>query len=178
LIRFMNRATSLRSWIGPAPLALATVVLVAVSPARAQSTYAPGYAGPTATYQYAAPAATVAAPTTGYTYAPATTAASGSDPYGFLNWLNGVRAQYGLAPVGYDPGLAGEAAVNSQQQAAMGLGHFTMGSARRQNSAMGSLSTIGSQWLASPAHRAALLDPSVRWMGLAGAGAYWTLNLR
>jgi uncharacterized protein YkwD len=53
-----------------------------------------------------------------------------------------------------------------------------MGPARRQNSAMGSIASIGAMWLNSPAHRAALLDPSVRWMGLAGSGAYWTLNLR
>jgi uncharacterized protein YkwD len=146
--------------------------------------YAPTYAqqptAPATTYtyasNYAAPAA-VAQP--GVTYAaPATTADYGGDPTGFINWLNGVRAQYGLGAVAYDPGLAGEAAVNSQIQNSRGIGHFSMGSARRQNSAMGSIGSIGAMWLNSPAHRAALLDPSVRWMGLAGVGAYWTLNLR
>ena len=51
-----------------------------------------------------------------------------------------------------------------------------MGPARRQNSAMGSSATIGSQWMGSPAHRAALLDPSIRAIGLAAVGAYWTFN--
>lgn len=98
------------------------------------------------------------------------------DPYGFTNWLNSVRARYGLPAVGYDPNLANWAAANSAQQAARGLGHFVMGPARFQNSAMGSSASIGSQWMSSPAHRAALLDPTIRWIGLAGYGAYWTFN--
>ncbi len=52
-----------------------------------------------------------------------------------------------------------------------------MGPARRQNSAMAqSYAQIGAMWLASPAHRAALLDPTIRTIGIAGAGAYWTFN--
>ena len=101
---------------------------------------------------------------------------TGGDPYGFINWLNGVRAQAGLPAVGYDPNLASWASANNAQQAARGMGHFVMGPARRQNCAMGSFGSIGSMWLASPAHRAALLDPSIRWIGLAGYGAYWTFN--
>jgi uncharacterized protein YkwD len=131
-------------------------------------TYAPQTAAPAYTYQYqaqyAAPAA-AAAPTTG-----------GGDAYGFLNWLNGVRAQNGLAPVSYDAGLEGWAAQNSAAQASRGLGHFVMGPARRQNSAMGSAASIGWQWMNSPAHRAALLDPSIRAIGLAAVGSYWTFN--
>ena len=50
------------------------------------------------------------------------------------------------------------------------MGHYVMGPARRQNSAMGSYASIGSMWMASPAHRAALLDPSIRWIGIAGLG--------
>ena len=53
-----------------------------------------------------------------------------------------------------------------------------MGPARRQNSAMGGYGSIGSMWMDSPAHRAALLDPSIRWIGIAGMGAYWTFNAR
>lgn len=56
------------------------------------------------------------------------------------------------------------------------MGHYVMGPARRQNSATGSYASIGSMWMASPAHRAALLDPSIRWIGIAGLGAYWTFN--
>ena len=98
------------------------------------------------------------------------------DPYGFTSWLNATRAGYGLAPVGYDPNLAGWAAQNNSHQQSRGMGHYVMGPARRQNSAMGNYASIGSMWMNSPAHRAALLDPSIRWVGIAGLGAYWTFN--
>jgi uncharacterized protein YkwD len=108
------------------------------------------------------------------TTAPASTDAG--DPYGFTGWLNATRAAYGLPAVGHDPNLSNWAAENNNQQAARGMGHFVMGPARRQNSAIGSISNIGSMWMASPAHRAALLDPTIRWIGIAGLGAYWTFN--
>lgn len=95
---------------------------------------------------------------------------------GFTSWLNSVRAGYGLSPVGDDPNLCAWAAQNNAQQAARGVGHFVMGPARRQNSAVGSYESIGAMWLSSPAHRAALLDPTIRWIGVAGFGAYWTYN--
>jgi uncharacterized protein YkwD len=96
------------------------------------------------------------------------------DPYGFTAWLNGVRASYGLPAVGYDPNLSTWAAQNSAQQAASGIGHYIMGPARRQNSAMGSWP--GDMWMASGGHRAALLDPTISWIGIAAYGAYWTYN--
>jgi uncharacterized protein YkwD len=110
--------------------------------------------------------------------APATVPAptEAGDPYGFLGWLNLTRASYGLPAVGYDPNLSGWAAMNNDQQAARGMGHFVMGPARRQNSAMGAFANIGSMWMNSPAHRAALLDPTIRAIGIAGLGAYWTFN--
>jgi uncharacterized protein YkwD len=98
------------------------------------------------------------------------------DPYGFTAWLNSVRASYGLSAVGYDPNLSSWAAMNNNQQASRGMGHYVMGPARRQNSAMGQYASIGAMWMASPAHRAALLDPTIRWIGIAGLGAYWTFN--
>ncbi len=103
-------------------------------------------------------------------------AQSYGDPYGFTQWLNGVRASYGLPAVGYDANLESWAAANNSQQASRGMGHYVMGAARRQNSAMGSVANIGAMWMNSPAHRAALLDPSIRAIGLAGLGAYWTFN--
>jgi uncharacterized protein YkwD len=108
------------------------------------------------------------------TYAqPATVA---GDPYGFVNWLNATRAQYGLRAVGYDQNLTNWAAQNNAQQSARGMGHHVMGPARRQNSAMGNYASIGAMWMGSPAHRAALLDPTISFVGIAGAGAYWTFN--
>ncbi len=103
-------------------------------------------------------------------------AVAAGDPYGFVNWLNATRAQYGLRPVGYDPNLTNWAAQNNAQQNSRGLGHFVMGPARRQNSAMGNYASIGAMWMGSPAHRAALLDPTISFVGIAGAGAYWTFN--
>ena len=98
------------------------------------------------------------------------------DPYGFLSWLNATRASYGLPAVGHDPNLSSWAAENNNHQAARGMGHFVMGPARRQNAAFGSFGSIGSMWMNSPAHRAVLLDPTIRWMGIAGLGTYWTFN--
>ncbi|GAC1449982.1 MAG: hypothetical protein NVSMB9_34150 [Isosphaeraceae bacterium] len=128
------------------------------------------------------PAPVAAAPGQGYVPTSYTVAAQpqpmapAGDPYGFTSWLNSTRASYGLAPVGYDPSLAGWAAANNAQQQARGMGHHVMGPARRQNSAMGHYASIGAMWMNSPAHRAALLDPSIRWIGIAGLGAYWTFN--
>lgn len=98
------------------------------------------------------------------------------DPYGFTAWLNGVRAQYGLGAVGVDPSLSNWAAVNNGQQNALGMGHHVMGPARRQNSGMGAAETVWQMWMASPAHQAALLDPSISMIGIAAGGAYWTFN--
>lgn len=108
--------------------------------------------------------------------APSPSSAPGGDPYGFTAWLNATRAAYGLPAVGYDPNLESWAAMNSAQQASSGIGHFVMGPARRQNSAMGGFPGIESMWMASPAHRAALLDPTLTWVGIAQVGAYWTFN--
>lgn len=103
-------------------------------------------------------------------------AASWGDPYGFTAWLNGIRASYGLGPVSHDPNLSNWAAMNNDQQAARGMGHHVMGPARFQNSAMGGFPGVEAMWMASPAHRAALLDPTISFIGIAGAGAWWTFN--
>ena len=129
-----------------------------------------------ATYAAQPTQATAGYDTSGATYAAASTGYTGGDAYGFLGWLNSVRAQYGLPSVGYDASLESWAAANSAQQASRGLGHYVMGPARRQNSAVGSSGSIGSMWMNSPAHRAALLDPSIRYIGLAAYGSYWTFN--
>ena len=148
------------------PFAILTAILLAGSPAQSADNLpaAPVYVQQAPTVQPAAPAAQ-----------PAPAAAYG-DPYGFLNWLNSTRAQYGLPAVGLDPNLSNWANVNNGQQQARGMGHHVMGPARRQNSGMGDCSTVSLMWMASPAHRSALLDPSIRWIGIAGLGAYWTFN--
>ena len=152
----------------------------------------PGYQGQTVWYNYSnqyyqntysTPANQAAYPTQYYEVAQADTTVqtttytqqvqvveTGGDPYGFLNWLNATRAAYGLSAVGHDPNLSSWAAVNNNHQASSGIGHFVMGPARRQNSAMGGFPGIETMWMASPAHRAALLVPTIRWIGIAGAG--------
>lgn len=148
-------------------------------PTQTRVAYRPAYTyAQPAQVQYVQPAArpTYAQPAAQPTYTYAQPAQSQGDPYGFLNWLNATRAQYGLSAVGWDQNLSNWAAQNNAQQNARGIGHFVMGPARRQNSAMGNSASIGSMWMNSPAHRAALLDPSIRFIGLAGAGAYWTFN--
>ncbi len=130
------------------------------------------YVAPQPAQAAAAPEPAANAPTA---TAPAPTAPAG-DPYGFLSWLNSTRAAYGLPAVGYDPNLESWAAMNSAEQASRGIGHFVMGPARRQNSAMGGFPGVESMWMASPAHRAALLDPTIQWIGIAAYGAYWTFN--
>ncbi len=125
-----------------------------------------------------APAKTLPAPATPAKGTPQANVYRGApgDPYGFTVWLNATRASYGLPTVGYDPNLSNWAAVNNSHQNARGLGHYVMGPARRQNSAMGSYGVIGPMWLGSSLHRAALLDPSIRYVGISGSGSYWTFN--
>jgi uncharacterized protein YkwD len=169
------------------------VIWTTYSPQSYQTTYAPQYYQPTNVPQVVqqpeasqAPATVPVVPTSYSSNAIAGTAAAAAeapaepvaygDPYGFIGWLNSTRAAYGLPAVGYDQNLSNWAAENNNHQAARGMGHFVMGPARRQNSAMGPFSNIGSMWMNSPAHRAALLDPTIRWIGIAGLGAYWTFN--
>jgi hypothetical protein len=128
------------------------------------------------TQETSQPAASSAPAPTATTESVAATAVIAGDPYGFTAWLNATRAAYGLPSVGYDPNLESWAAMNNNSQASYGIGHFVMGPARRQNSAMGGFPGIESMWMASPAHAAALLDPTIRWIGIASYGAYWTFN--
>ena len=130
---------------------------------------------PSAGAQTAQSTTTVAVQPVTYTPAPVEGVVPQFDPYGFTNWLNNVRASYGLQAVGHDPNLSNWAAMNNSQQQARGLGHYVMGPARRQNSAWGG-GFPGSMWMGSGGHRAALLDPTIRWIGIAASGAFWTFN--
>ena len=100
-----------------------------------------------------------------------------ADPYGFTNWLNGIRASYGLGSVYYDANLAENAALNSAQMAAKKSLLHEVRAGRWQNSAMGNYASIGSMWMNSTPHRQALLQPGITRIGLAGYGVWWTLNL-
>lgn len=101
-----------------------------------------------------------------------------ADPYGFLAWLNGHRARNGRLPVTCDANLSAWAAANNTQQHSRGMGHHIFGPARRQNAGMGHGSTVWQTWVASPAHNAALLDPTITVIGIACSGSYWTFNGR
>jgi uncharacterized protein YkwD len=151
--------------IPPPPPAPATIDPSEVRHAVARPVYAEPAPAEVRTASYETQAAQPAQPQ--YSY---------GDAYGFTAWLNGVRAQNGRGPVGYDPNLEAWAQANNGQQHARGMGHHVMGSARRQNSGMGAAQTVWSMWMASPAHQAALLDPSITMIGIAASGAYWTFN--
>jgi uncharacterized protein YkwD len=167
-------------------LLFTVAILAPVSGVSAQTTYvqAPRYVAARPVVASAPTTYTRTVVPTSYSVATAVPSAPAAAPaatagdFGFTSWLNGVRAQYGLAPVGFDPSLASWASMNNAQQAGRGLGHFIMGPSRRQNCAVGNSGSIGWQWMNSPAHRATLLDPTIRWIGLAGSGMYWTLNAR
>ncbi len=174
------------------PVYQATYTPQYYQPTYTQAAYTPTAVQPTATQpqyvptSYVQPTTSAASPVTEAPASESTSAAtnpttsapaaSSGDPYGFTAWLNATRASYGLSPVGYDSNLENWAAMNSAQQASSGLGHFVMGPARRQNSAMGGYPGIETMWMNSPAHRAALLDPTIQWIGIAAYGAYWTFN--
>jgi uncharacterized protein YkwD len=164
----------IRSAYSPQTYQTAQVYQPAVTPVY-QVAAQPAAAQPAAPAQ-ATQVSNSSAATTSAAETTATAAVANSDPYGFLSWLNATRAAYGLPAVGHDPNLSSWAAENNNHQAARGMGHFVMGPARRQNAAFGSYTNIGAMWMNSPAHRAALLDPTIRWMGIAGLGAYWTFN--
>ncbi|SIO30043.1 Uncharacterized conserved protein YkwD, contains CAP (CSP/antigen 5/PR1) domain [Singulisphaera sp. GP187] len=156
-------------------LGILTLALSATQPARAQQASTPPATAVAPKPATVAVARAVQATPVARQVQAAPVAPTG-DPYGFTAWLNATRASYGLAPVGYDPNLSNWASMNNGQQQSRGMGHHVMGPARRQNAAMGQYASIGAMWMNSPAHRAALLDPSIRWIGIAGLGAYWTFN--
>lgn len=107
-------------------------------------------------------------------------AAQGGDPYGFLPLLNGYRASAGLPPVAFDADLAAWASRNNAAQCRRGLGHHVNPNCY-QNCAgdFAGAAHVMQGWVASPGHRANLLEPSIRRVGIAyGPGPYWTLNAR
>ncbi len=88
----------------------------------------------------------------------------------FAAWLNAERAARGLRPCRVSAELCADATENSRR----GFGHSFMGRARRQNAGMGALPTVCVMWVASPAHAAALFDPSITAIGLGQVGAVIT----
>ena len=118
------------------------------------------------------PAVACQVPPSSFATAPAPTwlDADPADAASFAAWLNGLRSARRLAPCAVSPELCADAAENSRR----GFGHAYMGRARRQNVAWGSLATACAGWLDSPAHAAALFDPTITRIGLAQVGAVIT----
>ena len=104
--------------------------------------------------------------------------ASGDLRSEFLSHLNAGRAARGLSAVGYSAQAEQDCQVNNSHQRARGIGHFHLGSHRRQNAAMGSYSggTLYRAWEASPGHAAGLFDSSLRVVGLAYDGLWATFG--
>lgn len=117
-----------------------------------------------------APVQPIALPSPGTPQPPA------DDPYGFVAWLNGLRASRGLNPVVSDTTLRLWASANNQQQQLSGLGHWVHFGQFRQNVGWGSLGQVGRMWLDSPAHAALLFDPAITRVGIDVNGDYITLD--
>ncbi len=94
--------------------------------------------------------------------------------------VNQERAKHGLHALAHEPHLSSWAAANNDQQRARGLGHhvFSGTPASRQNAASGQkcIAEVVDIWMASNAHRAAMLANEVTCCGGATDGFYWTLN--
>lgn len=104
-----------------------------------------------------------------------------TDPYGFILWLNAYRGDRGRPPVVYDAYLAGLAMANCS----MGFGHHGPGGfpfghphSRRENVGVGPGQAVWPMWTTSPAHNDALLDPTIRSVGIAYVNGVWTMNAR
>lgn len=98
----------------------------------------------------------------------------------FMNRLNAERTSRGLPPVSYDQNLTNWGYQNNLNYISRGYPHTVMGPARRQNWAGGNQDLV-TAWMNSPGHRAALLDPTITYFGLAGTrggpfGVSWTFN--
>lgn len=96
------------------------------------------------------------------------------DQFGFLNWINSVRARVRLPMLRWSDDLAAHAAINSSR----GFGHSYMGGTRRQNVGVGALGTVETMWLQSPGHWSAISDPTITEVGLAYVNGVWTMNAR
>ena len=100
----------------------------------------------------------------------------------FLNLINQERWEQGLKPVSLDPMLTRYSYYNSLEQAARGEpGHFVLPPDwKRQNSAMApqGVEQAFRVWMDSTPHRAGMMDPTIRWVGIAGHPPYWTMNAR
>ncbi len=103
---------------------------------------------------------------------------NGVNPEEFLERFNQYRAQYGLSPVQLSQALTDDAAQNNVWQQRNGLGHFYMGGAQAQNSAMGyaETSAVMNGWHNSGGHRVNMQNRNWRCMGIHKAGSYWTQN--
>ena len=103
-----------------------------------------------------------------------------TDPYGFLAWLNGVRAMYGLSSLAYDPNLAAWASANNYYQALAGVSSHHVNPNCYQVAFYGPWNAIdaGIGWLNSPSHASVLLSPTIAAIGIAGNGNSWTANAR
>lgn len=141
-------------------------------PRRAVSSCPGGqcYSQPVASYSVQAPVYSQTAPT----YYPSVSVQSVGDTGGLCNWLNSLRAARGLGGVSLSLELCQDAEANSR----IGFGHFFLGRARRQNVGWGNLNQVCMMWARSPAHAAALLDPSITMVGFGVANNVVTFSAR
>ena len=121
-----------------------------------------------------------APPSAVYGVPAAGTAVAATQPGDFLAAVNAYRAGHGLRALAFDANLAAFAAANNGWQAVRGLGHHVNPNAYQVAAAGPGLSPAAAlaSWHGSPAHRAILLNPSVRVIGYAFGPGAATANLR
>jgi uncharacterized protein YkwD len=93
----------------------------------------------------------------------------------FLTRLNAVRSQHGLTQVAYDRRLESACAAQNAACHVRGFAHHVFNPP--QCVAAGSADPLV-QWLASPAHAAAILAPDLRAVAFASDGYYSSVSLR
>ena len=102
---------------------------------------------------------------------------SSTDPTGFTEALNGLRAQRGLRPVAYDPRITAHAERNNQLQRSYGLGHHWLGGlAQCVGVGMFDMGSVLRAWTMSPGHAAILFDPSLTSVGYHQLGTCHTAS--
>lgn len=102
-----------------------------------------------------------------------------TDPYGFGNLLNNLRARMGLRLLAYDHNLSAWAGQNNAVQNRRGLGHH-INPGYRQNVGWNysSASAVFTGWQNSGGHYQTMVANASTYGIAYGPGPYWTLNVR
>ena len=98
----------------------------------------------------------------------------------FMSWLNGVRERSGLKAIGINADSRNVSIQNNNSQSrSNSIGHFNLPRAGVQNSAMrnsNSVEALEAMWWNSGAHRANLMNPSIKNGSVVCSGVWCTFT--